>query len=237
MNIKKAAVSLLILTLLISSYPGWAEEDRTFPSTEVLQQFIDFVVENNPILCSQRKIITEMESIPLPERFWDVDLTLKGGVGTAEDEDTHVIRTVPSVSLGLEIPLYDPSKKRDILQKRVAFNERLEQAKQKYSNLKNSIVSDLLNKVARLSQLDNEKKNLIKLKSYLKDNLSSLEKQVKAGVEEPDTLWALNERIMNLDTKIYNLSSQFKTLKWEIATTLGGEKWQELLQLLNEIGI
>ncbi len=237
MNIKKAVVGFLILTLLASPYLGWAKEDKTFPSAEALQQFIDFVVENNPILRSQKRIIVEMESIPLPERIWDADLTVKGGVGTKEDEDTHVMRIVPSVGLELEIPLYDPSKERDILQERVAFNEKLEQAKQKYNSLKNSIVSDLLNKVARLSQLDNEKENLIKLKSYLKDNLSSLEKQVKAGVEEPDTLWALNERIMNLDTKIYNLSSQFKALKWEIAITLGGEKWQKLLQLLDEIGI
>ena len=234
---KKVAVGFLILTLLISSHLGWAKEDRTFPSTEVIHQLINFVVENNPILRSQRKIITEIESIPLPEKIWDADLTLKGGLGTKEDEDTHVIRTVPSVSLALEIPLYDPSKKRDILQERVAFNENLEKTKQKYNDLKNSIVSDLLNKIARLSQLDNENKNLVKLKSYLKDNLSSLEKQVKAGVEEPDTLWALSERIMNLDTKIYNLSSQFKALKWEIANTLGGEKWQKLLQLLDEIGI
>jgi len=237
MNMKKVALGFLILTLLIFSHLGWAKEDRTFLSAEVIQQLIDFVVENNSILRSQRKIITEIESIPLPERIWDANLTLKGGLGTAEDENTYVIRTVPSVSLGLEIPLYDPSKKRDILQERVAFNENLEKTKQRYNDLKNSIVSNLLNKIARLSQLDNEKKNLVELKSYLKDNLSSLEKQVKAGVEEPDTLWALSERIMNLDTRIYNLSSQFETLKWEIATTLGGEKWQELLQLLDEIGI
>jgi len=221
MNIKKALLGLLILTVLVSPLtsvwvgealasqsPSFAQEDKALPSAELLHQLIDLVVENNPTLQSQRRVIAEIELIPIPRRVWEVDLTLKGGIGTSEDEDTHIIRVLPSGSLGLEIPLYSPSKKRNILQQKIALNKELEQAKQRYSDLKNSTISDLLNKVARLSQLDKERENSAKLKSYLSDNLHSLEKQVKAGIIEPDALWALSERIMNLDTKIYSLSSQ-----------------------------
>lgn len=260
MNIKNVALDLLILTLLISpltntcvgqtsaaevgeafvsqSSPatGLTHEDKTFPSPEFLQQLIDLVVENNPTLQSQRRIIAEIESIPIPEQIRETELTLKGGIGTSEDEDTHIIRVLPSAGLELEFPLYSPSKQRSILQQKIALNKELEQAKQRYSDLKNSTISDLLNKVARLSQLDKERENSAKLKSYLSDNLHSLEKQVKAGIIEPDDLWALSERIMSLDTKIYNLSSQLKALKWETAITLGGKEWQRLLQMLDEMG-
>lgn len=235
MNIKKIAVAFLALTLIVSPHLSLAEE-KDFPSPELLQQLIDFVVENNPILQSQRKVVEQIESVPMPERVWETQLTFKGSVSTMVDEDTYTIRAVPSAGLELEIPLYDPSKKRSVLQQRIAFSEKLEQAKQKYSSLKNSIVSDLLDKVSKLSKLNNQKKNLIQLKSYLGSNLESLEKQVKAGVEEQDALWTLNERVMNVNTKIYNISSDIETLKWKTATTLGGKEWEKLLKMLDKVG-
>ncbi|NQS90046.1 TolC family protein [Patescibacteria group bacterium] len=261
MSMKNIAVGLLIFTVLVSFPPDiwvgkvpsfqsvlsrvgeasasqlslFVEENETFPSTDLFQQLIDLVVENNPTLQSQRKIIAEIELIPIPKRFREISLTLRGGLGSEWDEYNRTVRMAPLARMELEIPLYNPSKQRNILEQKIAVNRELEQVKQRYSDLKNSIISDLLNRVAKLSQLNNEKKNLTELKTYLSDNLHSLEKQVKAGIIEPDTLWALTEKIMNLDTKIYNLSSQFKTLKWGTAATLGGGKWQKLLQMLDEI--
>jgi len=211
------------------------QKDNFFPDAQFLQQLINLVIENNSILQSQKRVISEMELIPLPQRVWETDLTLKGGIGTAEDEDTYEIRAVPSVGLELEIPLYSPSRQKDFLQEKLAFQQKLEQAKQQYSNLKNSIVSDLLTKVAKLSQLDNQKKNLIELRLYLNDNLSSLEKQVRAGVIKPEVLWTLREKVMNLNIQVYNLSSQLKTLQWEMALTLAGEKWPEFFQMLDKL--
>ena len=118
---------------------------------------------------------------------------------------------------------------------RIAYTEKLEKAKQDYLQLKSSVVSELLSKIDKLCQLQNEVKNLEKLKVFFIRNMESLKREVKAGVAEVADLWELNERIIDTDTKIYNLSSQIQALKYEAAFNLGGEKWSELLKILNKI--
>ncbi|GAI01906.1 unnamed protein product, partial [marine sediment metagenome] len=65
---------------------------------------------------------------------------------------------------------------------RLTYAKELEKARQDYLALKNSIVSELLTKLERLFQLENEKKKLEELKSFLSSNIESLRHQVKTGV-------------------------------------------------------
>ncbi|GAH51769.1 unnamed protein product, partial [marine sediment metagenome] len=45
------------------------------------------------------------------------------------------------------------------------------------------------------------------------------------------------ERIMDTETKIYNRSSELEILKREIAINLGGEKSEELRQMLEQLSV
>ena len=83
--------------------------------------------------------------------------------------------------------------------------------------------------------LKNELEAQERLLSLLQYNLEALKKQVEAGVTMPSSLWAMSERIITTETKIANLLSNLDTLKRETAVNLAGTRWQELLEMLNEI--
>jgi len=120
---------------------------------------------------------------------------------------------------------------------RLTYAKELEKAKQDYLALKNSIISELLSKLKKLFALLNEKKKLEELKSFLSSNTEAVREQVKTGVIKANDLWELTERIMDTETNIYNRSSELELLKREIAINLGGEKSEELRQMLEEISV
>lgn len=226
-------ITSLILIFWVQVFPVQAQKNQTLIPEPLLQELVELVVENNPVLQSQRRLIKEIESLPFPSGTWDLNLTLSGGV--TRDVLTGGGEIVPVGMVGLSFPLYSPSKKRELLQEKLTRKKELEEAKQKYIELKNSIVSDLLNKITKMSHLQNERKNLVRLKSYLEENIEVVREGVKTGAEKINVLWTLKERIMNLETKINNLSYEVEILKWKTAVTLGGERWQKLLGRLEKL--
>ena len=139
--------------------------------------------------------------------------------------------------MSLEIPLFSSSRRKDRIMDRLTYAKELEKAKQDYLRLKNSIISELLTNLNKLLQLENEKKKLKQLRFFLSANTESLKEQVKAGVVKASDLWELSERIMDTETKIYNLSSELEILKREIAINLGGKKSGQLRQMLEELSV
>jgi len=55
-------------------------------------------------------------------------------------------------------------------------------------------------------------------------------------LEKPTTLFDLTERIMNTSMEVENTTEELRILKLQMAITMGGEKWEELLSLLDELG-
>lgn len=232
---KKALPILLILLGVVFSFAARGQGEELVPQKDVLQQIIDLVVENNPILQSQRDLLHQIEDLPIPKKDLGYELSLKGGIGSYVDEDKREIWTAPTYGVNLEVPLFGTSKQTQRMMNRLSYIKELEQARQDYNRLKSSIISELLTKVNKLYQLQNQRKNLEKLKSFLNSNAESLKRQVEAGVVKASDLWELTERIMNTNAEIYNVSSELEILKREIAITLGGEKWQELRQMLEQL--
>ena len=186
------------------------KEDKAF-----LEQIIDLVVKNNPALQSQREFIDEIQKMPQP------------GEGIIDEEEFK--------SNEGEAPLLSLTELENLRKMRVERKKTLSQAKQTYESLKKSLLSELLTNITKISQLKNRQENLHKLKSFLEERKVSLEKQVKAGVEEPSALFDLTERIMEISLEIQNVEKEVEILKLETAVNFGGEKWQELLDLLDKI--
>jgi len=204
------------------------------PEKDGLQEMIELVVEANPTLQSQRNLIKEIETIPEPVKGLDLTLGLKTGAAV-ESADGWERRVVPTGSLELTIPLYSSAKQRKIALDRLTTQKDLAKAWQDYYHLKNSVISDLLTKVDKIVSLKNELEGQKKLLSLLQHNLEAFKKQVEAGVARPSDLWALSERIMTAETKIGNLLSKLGTLKCETAVNLAGDRWRELIDMLDEI--
>ena len=223
--------------MFISPSITWKEIKEPALKKDALQQIIDFVLENNSLLKSQRKLLQKIEGLPDPGKGFDLNFNLKGGASPYVDEETKESTIVPTWSVGLEIPLFDSSKRKERIMDQLSYAKEVEKARQDYIRLKNSVTSELLTQLNKLSQLQNEKKNQEELKSFLILNEKSLKERVKAGLAETNDLWELSEKIMNLNTKIYNLSNELKILKREIAITMGGEKWSELKAMLNELNL
>jgi len=223
--------------MFISPSITWKEIKEPALKKDALQQIIDFVLENNSLLKSQRKLLQKIEGLPDPGKGFDLNFNLKGGASPYVDEETKESTIVPTWSVGLEIPLFDSSKRKERIMDQLSYAKEVEKARQDYIRLKNSVTSELLTQLNKLSQLQNEKKNQEELKSFLILNEKSLKERVKAGLAETNDLWELSEKIMNLNTKIYNLSNELKILKREIAITMGGEKWSELKAMLDKLNL
>ena len=229
------SLATAMVLVILSCSPLRAGEEIAVYQGDVLQQVIELVVEHHPLLQSQREIVREIERLTVPGGFLEAKLKLTGGAGLRVDDDTHEAYFAPTAGLELEIPIIDPSRQRDIMEKRFGLIKQREEARQKYIQLKNSVVSQLLGQVSKLIQLENEREKVLQLNGFLDENLLTLGKQVEAGVAKQSDLWALRERIINLRIRIDNLSTQISTLKRETAITLGGEEWQTLSKMLDQL--
>ncbi len=234
---KNVLVVFLVLMGIIFSFAGSGKAEKLIPKGDMLQEIIDLVVEHNPTLQSQRSLLDQIQALPDPGKGGDFQLNVRGGVTAYLDEDDQEVWAGPTGGVVLEIPLFSSSRRRERIMSRLTYIKELEKTQQDYLALKNSVVSELLAKLKQLFQLENEKKKLEELKSFLSSNIESLKQLVKSGVVRASDLWELTERIMDTETKIYHWSSELELLKREIAINLGGEKSEELRQILEEISV
>lgn len=219
MKTKRILVLSLILVLLIS-FTAWAQEQTQAVQKNPIEKIIELVVENNPTLQSQRDLIKEIEEMPAPgSGFIDIE-----ALESLTETETG----------GIQTPLLSMTQLEDIREAMLARKDMLEKARQSYESLKKSLLTELLTNLAEVSKLENKEKSLTQLQSFLESRAESLTQQVKAGLQQPSTLYDLTERIMNTSMEIENTIEEIKTLKLQTAITIGGNKWKELLQMLDE---
>ncbi len=241
MKIRKGALSVLVIfiaTLLISCEYAESATESDFPpelpGKDPLQKMIELVVEANPTLQTQRNLIKEIGEVPEPAKGPDIDLSFKAGADYASDNEGEGSVT-PIGKIELTIPLYSSAKKRKIALDNLTVQKDLTKAWQDYYSFKDSLISELLEKVNSIINLENELEGQEKLLSLLQYNLEALRKQVEAGVTMPSSLWNMSERTLATETNIANLLNNLNTLKRETAVNLAGDRWQELLKMLDEI--
>ena len=218
-------VFCLVLFLLFSPSVALGQAESQLQQADILQQIIQLTVENNPILESQRSFVNTIEEMPEP------------GAGFINLEELQS-RSRRVGEEGMETPLLSLSaviQVETFVQTKLDREKTLAQAKQSYENLKASLISNLMAKVTEMAKLENKRENLEELKSFLETRRDSLEKQVKAGIIEPSALFDIKERVMQTSLGIKNAASELEILKLEIAISLGGEKWEDLLDLLNQV--
>ncbi|KKM07028.1 hypothetical protein LCGC14_1738060 [marine sediment metagenome] len=241
MKIRKGTLSVLVIltaTLLISCGYAKSATESDFPpelpGKDPLQKMIELVVEANPVLQTQRNFIKEIGEVPGPAKGLDIDLGFNIGADyTSDDEGEGSIAPIGKIEL--TIPLYSSAKKRKIALDNLTLREKLTKAWQDYYNFKNSLISGLLERVDEIIILENELEGQEKLLSLLQYNLEALRKQVEAGVTMPSSLWNMSERLITSEINIANLLGNLNTLKRETAVNLAGDRWQELLKMLDEI--
>ena len=208
---------------------------------DILQRMIELVVEVNPTLVSQNRILQQSENLPEPWPLGtdNIQIDLTGGYGTqlVRRGDDSIAEFFPSAGINITLPIFNPSRWQVNGREQFEIEVIREEVKQKYLTLKNSVISELLGKVSKISELENEKDNLQKLKIFLEDQSKELKRQIESGVAPPRDLWILKERIVKTDTEIRKLSNLVRTVRRETAVNLGGEKWGELLSLLESVGL
>ncbi len=221
MKTKKLLLGCLVLALLISP-ATWAQDEPQSPQKSILESVIELVVENNPILQSQRDFIQEIEEMPEP------------GAGFIDLETLGVGRETEAA--GIRTPLISMTQLEEIRDKMLQRKETLEKARQAYESLKKTLLTELFTHHIDLSKLRNKEKSLNQLETFLRNRAESLSQQVKAGLEAPRTLFDLTERIMSTSMEVENTTEERRILKLQLAITMGGKKWEELLSLLDELG-
>lgn len=221
---KSFILSLALIFVLSSLALGEAKQPISGPAKQedVIQQIIQLAVENNSILQLQKSLIADIEQMPEPGASFG-DLEELGAAGYAK-------------TVKMEIPLLSVSQLNEIRNSRFQRKQSLTAARQTYENFKKSLISEALNRIIHISKLENQKRNSTELKFFLDEREISLRAQVKTGIEEPTALFDLTERIMRVSVEIQNATVELEILKLEMAINLGGEKWEEVLGLLNKLG-
>lgn len=222
MTVKSVVAGCLMVTLLlIPSIALGQEEEKAQPlsQVELIYQMVNLIVESNPSLQSQKAILEEIKTMPRPGAGF-IDLEKLTGEKPEE---------------GLRTPLLTMSQVEEIRNKILERKKTLEGARQSYYKLKNSLTSELLTRVTSISKLKNKVNNLSQLLSLLKERAESIKAEVKAGITEPTILYDMMERIMQISVQLEDASDELEVAKVETALTLGGEKWRELLNLLNQL--
>lgn len=241
MKIRKGTLSVLVIlmaTFLISCGYAKSATESDFPpelpGKDPLQKMIELVVEANPILQTQRSLIKEVEVLAELVKGPAIAFDLITGLA-AKSTDEWFETITPTASVQLIVPLYSSEKRRKTALDKLSVQKDLSSAWKDYYSFKSSLISDLLERVDEIIILKNELKGQEKLLSLLQYNLEALRKQVEAGVAMPSSLWNMSERIIISETNIANLLSNLDTLKRETAVNLAGDRWQELLDMLDEI--
>ena len=234
---KKVLIILLVVMGATLFLVACGNAQGSAADGDLFEQIVDLVVENNPTLQSQRRLLDQIQALPDPGKGLDLQLSVRGGLTTYADEDDQAIWLGPTGGVGLEIPLFSPSRRRERIMDQITYAKEVEEAKQDYFNLKNSIVSELLRKLRQVSGLQNEKRKLEELTYFLASNVESLKQQVKTGVIKAADLWELTERIMDTEANIYNQSTELNVLRREIAINFAGEKSVELRRLLEQLSV
>ncbi len=225
MSVKKILICVGVFAWLLSSTAAFSQAEEKVQPGDVLQQIIQLAVENNPILESQRSFINTIQQMPEP------------GAGFINLEELQSSSRRVGEE-GMETPLLSLSQAvqmETFIQSKLDREKTLAEAKQTYENLKQSLVSNLMAKITEMAKLKNKRENLEELKSFLETRQDSLEKQVKAGIKEPSVLFDLMERVMQSRLEIKNAARELEILKLETTISLGGEKWEDLLDLLNKL--
>ena len=231
MNINRVTRYILVSIILFSAVlpRGWAEDNTR--QNELIQEMIQIVIENSPILQSQSKLVRESQDLPEPGPGFSIGgLNLDVGTGMW-NADTNTFSFVPNVSFRIDFSFPSSSKVMNTL----LLKKEKEGAKQDYQRFKEEIISDLLSSVCEILMLENQEASLLILKDYLEGQADLMERQVIAGVLKPDELWDLMERIIGIEVEIEDVKTQLHTKRLETALRLGGGEWAKLLEILGQL--
>lgn len=225
MRVKKILIGVGVFAWLFLPAAVLSQAEEKVQPADVLQQVVQLAVENNPILESQRSLINTIQQMPEP------------GAGFINLEELQSrSRRVGEEGMGTPLlSLSEVIQVETFVQRKLDREKTLAEAQQTYENLKQALISSLMTKITEMAKLKNKKENLEELKSFLETRRDSLEKQVKAGIKEPTALFDLTERVMGSRLEINNAARELEILKLETAMSLAGDKWKDLLDLLNKV--
>ncbi len=225
----------VILPLWACGFPVAAEQATALgthiPQRELLQQLIEIVVQNNPILSSQASVVQRGSTVTEPRGTSAITgLTVSAGVADYYYSQLQ-FGFAPTATIGLSVAFADPGRALNILR----VTQEKEQAKQQWEKTRTEIVAQLVEKINQMLQLQSKQSSLGDLKKFLDGYTAYVEKQVMQGDAEPDRLLPLKERLASLDVELQDTKNRLGTVRLETAMSLGGKAWEEVLRLLIQL--
>lgn len=226
-----AGVVVCAMFLIAAGSHAWGQDDKV--RNEIVQGMIGIVLENNPTLALQQALISESERLPEAGGAVAITgLTFSGGT-SFWDPDVGAFKLSPALTLGANLSLGDPTR----LMSAYSLDKEKVLARQDYQKIRDSLIADLLSTVRDVLSLSSKQQSLAQLKVYLQDYSDLLERQVRAGagVPDPERLWDLKERIIDIEVDIQDAKNKMSTMELEAAMRLGGNAWEKLLHLLAQL--
>ena len=223
----RVLVPILILSGALPA--GVASEEQKDP---LIQRMISVVLTNNPVFKSQETLVVQSGKLRIPNPWFSLN-ALNFSVGSNTwDLKNKTFDFSPWVEVGTSLSLYDPAKALS----GYSIRKEQESTRQAWLEGRNKLVSELISRVGEIAKLGNRRSSMTELLQFLEDQSGSIAERIIMSTAEPEKLWTLRERIMELEIEIRDVENQLETLKLETAMNLAGDAWPELESLLDQIG-
>jgi hypothetical protein len=221
-------IGIIVIFLISSSvFAGLEAVD------ELQQQAVSIMLAEHPALLSQQRIIDSMQGVSLPERGFISSMELTAGLGTEVDEDSLVV--IPKAGLDLTIPLFSARNLLEQSKEELAMVRGLETDIQQLVEMKEELIGRLVKEIDALIQLQHSFSGRQQLLEVLGKHKQQLQEMIRAGISTQESLWELEERIAGLGIEISDIKVGKILEINRIALNYGGDRWQELKDVLKEI--
>ena len=218
---------LTALALLVLALPCLPAESQT----EIIQKMMAIVQAHNPVLTSAGRLAAESEKLPRQDLAWLIPgVSVGAGFGTWNPQ-TNTYAFVPNLTFGLSFSFTDPTRALNTFR----IQEAKEKSKQDLETARVTALSLLFSQIREIAKVQTAVKSHRALKKYLEDFSAVAETQTFGQSLGPDKIWDLKERLANLDADLLAADGQIQSLMLETAMSLGGDSWQELLDLLRQL--
>ncbi len=221
---------LLLVALVSSGFSSARAAEQSFD--QLFEQALQIVLRNHPTLVSQRSLVASGEDVDLSRSGMPLSLSLTGDVGTRIIDEE--VRFVPMVGMSVSLPIIDPDRAVDQAAKRRALQREIEGDIQQLQTLQEEVLGIFTDQVFEILSLQHGVAGKQELLSLLQRRRRDQEELVRGGAN-PEPLWALDERLADLQVELRNLQRQQEIALSRTAYNFGGDQHQQLKERLQKL--
>ncbi len=194
----------------------------------VYQKLVSFVLQHNPLLVSQARVVEQARNVSAPRSSSGVT-GLDFGVSAGQwSNSSNTYGYAPTASFGVTIAIDQPSRALDILR----IRQQKEEAQQQLERMRVQVLKDLFDRTSEILRLQAQIANQENLRRHIEVSRNMLAQQSRDSMTVMDRLMTVQEKLSDIEVQLQDAKNKLRSSEMDAAVTLGGADWHELFNLL-----